>query len=54
MVTYAQISPRMVNPRDIAGNAAEAKECGGMTKTAIPRMLSSVLESCITFYMSIL
>ena len=26
MVTYAKISPRMVNPRDIAGNAKEEEE----------------------------
>ena len=25
-VTYAQISPKMVNPRDIAGNAEQEKE----------------------------
>ena len=26
MITYAKISPKMVNPRDVAGNAEEEEE----------------------------
>ena len=42
MVTHAKISPKMVNPRDLAGNAPEEEEKEVMSLTCVTEPLFEV------------